>query len=147
MRRRAAILSGAAVVVALGLFFLTRDGSAPGSGSQGVPSGPAPALPPGFPPMFPGATLDANRSAAVEGGWQRSFLYTAKAKAPEIISFYRRALISAGLLIMAEGGGTYGGMLRAQDKGKKRMVYVDVDAPEEAPSQTPKITVTIVDVR
>ena len=136
MRKRTAMMIGAGVLLAASVFFLTR-------GRDGTP----PALAPGFPPVFPGASLEGNRSAAVKGGWQRAFLYTAPGKAEAIIAFYRRALVGAGLLVMAEGGGTYGGMLRAQDKSAKRLIYVDVDAPEEAPNQPPKVTVTIVDTR
>jgi hypothetical protein len=95
--------------------------------------------------VFPEATLTGNRTAAVEGGWQRAFIYSAKGKAAEIVAYYRRALVGGGSLVMAEGGGTYGGMLRAQDKDGKRMIYVDVEAPEDAPTQAPKITVTVID--
>jgi hypothetical protein len=102
-------------------------------------------LPPGFPPTFPGSSGEGSRSKAVEGGWTRVFDYTAKGKAEDIISFYRKALTDAGLLVMAEGGGPYGGMLRAQAKDTKRSVSVDVEAPEDKPGQSPKITVSIVD--
>lgn len=73
------------------------------------------------------------------------FDYTVQAKADEIIAFYRKELMQANLQVMAEGGGTYGGMLRAQAKNKKRAVYVDVDAPEEKPKEIPKIVVTVID--
>jgi hypothetical protein len=149
MRNQALTLLGLAILGA-GIVFMLRNGSRiPSEPSREpaarVPSGPPPALPEGFPPVFSGAELKDQRTAPVQGGWQRAFVYTAKAKSEEVIAFYRRALMSAGLLVMAEGGGAYGGMLRAQDQGKKRAVYVDVDAPEDKPAQTPRITVTVVD--
>ena len=110
-----------------------------------IPQGPAPALAPGFPPTFPDATISSNKTDAVPGGWQRVFTYSAKGKAADIISFYRKELLAAGLQMMAEGGGTYGAMLRAQDKSGKRTMSVDVDAPEDAPKQAPTVKVVIFD--
>ena len=110
-----------------------------------VPQGPAPALPPGFPPAFGGASLEGSKTDAVEGGWQRIFRYTAKAKAADIIAFYRKELRDAGYDLMAEGAGTYGAMLRAQDKSGKRALSVDIDAPEDQPKQTPAIKIVIFD--
>ena len=146
MRNRKAAWISVGVVAAGSAFFLLRDREAPaGVPTASMPTGPPPALPPGFPPVFPDATPAGVRAGAVQGGWQRAFSFTTRAKAAEVIAYYRRALVAAGFQVMAEGGGTYGGMLRSQHPEQKRMVYVDVDAPEEAPSQVPKITVTVVD--
>jgi hypothetical protein len=142
MRNRKAILAVAAVLVVGGVYLFTTSVSQPGSGFS---SGEPPPLPPGFPPVFPGAAAGASRTTPVEGGWQRQFTYTVRARAEDILVFYRGALMRAGLLVVAEGGGPYGGMLRAQDQGKKRAVYVDIDAPESAPQQIPRITLTVLD--
>ena len=143
MRKCAAILVLTAALAAAGLYLLNRQPAQ--QKTAGIPTGPAPALPPGFPPTFPGSSLQGNHTNPMEGGWTRAFDYTVKAKADDIIAFYRKALTDAGLQVMAEGGGPYGGMLRAQAKDKKQAVYVDVEAPEDKPDQVPKITVTVVD--
>ena len=73
------------------------------------------------------------------------FHYSVTGKASDIMAHYRKELRAAGLDIMAEGAGTYGAMLRAQDKTGKRSLSVDVDAPEDSPKQAPVIKVVIFD--
>ena len=124
-----------------------RAGEAPVAAAVSkVPTGPAPPLAPGFPPTFPNATITSGKTDAVEGGWQRIYSYSAKGNASDIVAYYRKELRAAGFDLMAEGAGTYGAMLRAQDKSGKRSLSVDVDAPEEAPKQAPVIKVVIFDI-
>ena len=112
------------------------------------PIGPAPPLPAGFPPLYPGATLKDVTTNSGQSGWEHGYLYTGiTAKAADIVSFYRKELPKFDMRVVAEGAGPYGAMLRAQSSDKKRLVMVDVDAPEDKPKEPAKITINILDSR
>ena len=152
MAQRLAILAILVAALVGGAFYLMSRDSAPPPAAgvapaspQAASAGPPPALPAGFPPVYPGASLEDSRSNTITGGWQRAFVYTSKARATDLIPFYRKSLLSAGMQMMAEGAGPYGGILRAQDAPGKRSVSVEVDAPEDQPNRAARITVTVTD--
>ena len=132
-RRRAAIFIAVVIVLVAGYRLVTQR-SAP----AGAP------LPANFPPVYPGATSDGTGSDQVADSLRRAFRYTSKAKADELVSFYREQLPKFGLKIVAQGGGPYGGVVQAVDASGKRAVTVEIDAPEGSPEPA-RIRVSVMD--
>lgn len=85
---------------------------------------------PGWLSAYPGASVEANLSAEGKDGFSGNFTFKTKDAADKVIQFYTDALKNAGLKVTTNAtqqeGKNSGGMLSAEDEGKKRSIVIFV---------------------
>jgi len=86
---------------------------------------------PGWMPVYPDTIPEIVSSAVTpEGDKQTISMFKSGAKPMEIVQFYQAKLQESGFKIEAASSGEPGGMIQAQDAGRKRMLILNVKSGE-----------------
>jgi len=86
---------------------------------------------PGWMPVYPDTIPEIVSSAVTpEGDKQTISMFKSGAKPMEIVQFYQANLQQSGFKIEAASSGEPGGMIQAQDAGRKRMLILNVKSGE-----------------
>ncbi len=83
---------------------------------------------PAWVPVYPGSSPQGTMSSQTPEGNQSVFTFKTKDSASQVVDYYQKELISAGLQMTSRGGGDYGGVLTAEDASKSRTVVINVQS-------------------
>jgi hypothetical protein len=93
-----------------------------GTVKYGVQSGSAPS----WVPVYPGTTPQVTLSAKTNDGNTTNFSFKTSEAAGKVIDYYQNQLKSAGFHVTMVSSGDQGGMVSAEDDGKKRTIVVTI---------------------
>ena len=79
---------------------------------------------PSWVPVYPGSNPQATMSAQTKDGNQNTFTFKTNDAAAKVISYYQDQLKSGGFTVNLVTTGDQGGMVQAEDAGKKRTIIV-----------------------
>ncbi len=85
---------------------------------------------PDWVPVYPGSTPEGSYSVQSTDGSSGSFSFKTTDAASKVTSYYQDQLRSAGFNVTLVSSGDQGGMLSAEDSGKKRTIIITAGASD-----------------
>jgi len=93
-----------------------------------VQSGPAAGAAPAWVPVYPGASSQSTLSSQTKEGNTHQFTFKTGDAVGKVVEYYQSQLKGAGFNVTLVSSGDQGGMVSAEDGGKKRTIVVAVSA-------------------
>jgi hypothetical protein len=86
---------------------------------------------PAWVPVYPGSSPQGTFASQTAEGNQQSFAFKTKDAPTKVIAYYQDQLKAAGFTVNLATTGDQGGMVQAEDAGKKRSIVLTVGSSSE----------------